>query len=88
MKWQIEFTKVSKKYLKKQQPQISKRIINFLYEKIRKNPRDIGEPLKGQKLGSYWKYRIGSYRVIADIRDNELLILIIRIGDRKEVYKS
>jgi len=88
MKWQIEFTKTTKKFLKKQQPQVSKRIINFLYEKIRKNPRDIGEPLKGQKLGNYWKYRIGSYRVIADIRDNELLIMIIRIGDRKEVYKN
>lgn len=49
------------------------------------NPRSIGEALKG-KLADYWKYRIGDYRVICQIFDKELTILMVAIGDRKDVY--
>jgi mRNA interferase RelE/StbE len=51
------------------------------------DPRTIGEALKGKKLGEFWKYRIGDYCIIASIQDSELLILVVRIGNRRKVYK-
>lgn len=50
------------------------------------NPRSIGKALLGQYKG-LWRYRIGAYRVICDIRDDELIVLAIDIGHRKEIYK-
>jgi mRNA interferase RelE/StbE len=50
------------------------------------NPRSIGQALTGE-LGEFWKYRVGDFRVIAKIEDSRLLILVVRVGDRKEVYK-
>ena len=47
----------------------------------------IGEALKGSRLGVYWKYRVGDYRVIANIEDGALRILVVRIGNRREVYR-
>jgi mRNA interferase RelE/StbE len=51
------------------------------------DPRSIGEALKSSKLGAFWKYRVGDFRIIADIQDNRLLILVVRIGNRREVYR-
>jgi mRNA-degrading endonuclease RelE of RelBE toxin-antitoxin system len=51
------------------------------------DPRSIGEALKGSRLGVYWKYRVGDYRVIANIEDGALRILVVRIGNRREVYR-
>jgi mRNA interferase RelE/StbE len=50
------------------------------------DPRSIGEALKGSKLGAFWKYRVGDYRIIARIEDDALRILVVRIGHRKDVY--
>lgn len=52
------------------------------------DPRSIGEALKGSKLGAFWKYRVGDFRIIADIEDAALRILVVRIGNRKAVYRS
>jgi mRNA interferase RelE/StbE len=51
------------------------------------NPRSIGEALKGSKLGTFWKYRVGDYRIISSIEDLTVRILIVRIGNRRDVYK-
>jgi mRNA interferase RelE/StbE len=51
------------------------------------NPRTLGAALKGFRFGDLWKYRVGDYRIIARIEDELLLILVVRIGDRKEVYR-
>lgn len=51
------------------------------------NPRFIGGPLKGQ-LNEYWRYRIGNYRIILNNKDHELLIVVIQIGHRKQIYKN
>jgi mRNA interferase RelE/StbE len=51
------------------------------------DPRSLGEALKGSKLGELWKYRVGDYRVIADIQDEVICILVLRIGNRRDVYK-
>lgn len=52
------------------------------------DPRSIGEALKGSKLGVFWKYRVGDYCIVASIEDGALRILVVRIGNRKEVYRK
>ena len=58
-------------------------------ERISKNenPRSLGKILTGPKLGSYWRYRVSGYRIICDIQDGQLCVLVIEIGDRKEIYR-
>ena len=52
------------------------------------DPRSIGEPLKGSRLGDFWKYRVGDYRIISNIEDRALRILVVKIGNRREVYRK
>jgi mRNA interferase RelE/StbE len=51
------------------------------------DPRSIGAALKGSVLGNFWKYRVGDYRIIADIEDKVLRIYAVEIGNRKEVFR-
>lgn len=90
MAWKIELDKSAEKELKKLDKQTAIRILKFLHERISKSedPRSIGEALKGSALGDYWKYRVGDCRIIAKIEDGIMKILVIRIGNRREVYKS
>ena len=64
------------------------RILRFLRERVvpLANPRDLGEALTGP-LRTFWKYRVGHYRVIVDIQDDELVILVVRIGHRGSIYR-
>lgn len=89
MAWKLEFDPAAAKELDKLERQVAKRILAFLRSRIilQDDPRSIGEALKGSKLGNFWKYRVGDYRVIAKIEDEEVQILVIRIGNRKEVYR-
>jgi mRNA interferase RelE/StbE len=50
------------------------------------NPRSIGEALHGARFGEFWKYRVGDFRIIAKIEDDRLLILVLRVGHRREIY--
>ena len=63
--------------------------MSFLHERIAslEDARSIGEALKGARLGQLWKYRVGDYRLIASIEDEAVKILVVKIGNRKEVYK-
>jgi mRNA interferase RelE/StbE len=85
----IEFSPVAQKELKKLDHQTAKRILKFLNDRIAPldNPRLIGEALTGSELGSYWKYRVGDWRIIAEIQDKALRIIVVRIGNRREVYR-
>ena len=87
--WRIDFDDAAKKDLKNLDRQIAKRITTFLRERVAtlKNPWNIGEALRGSKLGEFWKYRVGDYRVIASIEDAALRILVVRVGNRKNVYR-
>ena len=66
----------------------ARRILVFLYERVAvlDDPRNIGETLKGSQLNEFWKYRVGNYRVIANIEDSAVRILVVRIGNRRERY--
>ena len=90
MVWRIEFDPRAVKELSKFDRIIQQRIIKVLRECIATlvDPRSIGEALRGEELGRFWKYLIGAYRVICDIRDEDIVILVIRIGDGKEVYEK
>jgi mRNA interferase RelE/StbE len=85
----IEFSPVAQKELKTLDAQTAKRILKFLNDRIAPldNPRLIGEALTGSELGSYWKYRVGDWRIIAEIQDQALRIIVVRIGNRREVYR-
>lgn len=89
MAWRIEIDDKAKKDLARLDKATAKRITTFLRERvlILDDPRSIGEALKGAKLGVFWKYRVGDYRIIASIEDDALRILVVRIGNRKEVYR-
>lgn len=89
MAWQIKFDGSAKKDLAKLDQQVAKRITTFLGERVSKlrDPRSIGEALTGSDLGEFWKYRVGDYRIISKIEDGALRILVVRIGDRKDVYR-
>ena len=65
------------------------RITRFLRERIAplENPRAIGEALHGSRLGELCKYRIGDFRVLASIQDKEVTILVVKVGNRREVYR-
>ncbi|MCO1374698.1 type II toxin-antitoxin system RelE/ParE family toxin (plasmid) [Burkholderia multivorans] len=89
MAYRIEIDPAAERELDKLDREIAKRILRFLFERVAKldDPRSIGEALKGSKLGEFWKYRVGDYRIIADIQDGVLCILVLRVGNRREVYR-
>lgn len=87
--WKIEFEDRAKKELQALDKPVAKRITKFLKERVAPldDPRSIGEQLKGSELGEFWKYRVGSYRIVANIEDQAVRILVLRLGHRKEVYQ-
>ena len=89
MAWLIEIGEDAAKDLRKLDTQVARRITAFLRDRIAvlDDPRSIGEALKGSKLGDFWKYRAGDYRVIADIQDSVVCIEVIRVGNRRDIYK-
>lgn len=89
MAWRVELGEGAKKDLAKLDKSVAKRLTGFIRGRLMRlaDPRSIGEALKGPELGDFWKYRVGDFRVIAAIEDAKLLILVVRIGNRREVYK-
>lgn len=89
MAWRVELANSAAKQLRKLDPQIAKRILTFLRDRVAPldDPRSIGEALRGKELGHFWKYRVGDWRIIADLDDGVMLITVIRIGNRREVYR-
>jgi len=86
--WTIEYAASVRKSVKKLDPQTRLRVRSFLDEKIAvlDNPRRIGKPLTGP-LGGLWCYRLGDYRIVCEIRDKKLVILVVTIDHRREVYR-
>lgn len=89
MAWRVEFAKSAQKDLAKLDAAGRNRVLRFLAERIElgDDPRKLGEALKGPVVGRYWKYRVGDYRIICDLQDELLLVLVIRVGHRREVYR-
>ena len=87
--WQIEFDPDALKELKKLDRTVQVRLVGFLRDRLAPldDPRSIGEALSGARLGSYWKYRVGDWRMVCDILDRRIVVRVLRIGNRREVYR-
>lgn len=89
MAWTIDYTDTALKQLRKLDKQTAKRIVDFMDERIghQQDPRASGKALTGPLLGAFWRYRVGDFRVICDIQDGQLRILVIEVGNRKDTYR-
>ena len=90
MPWTISYTETALKQLRKLDRSIARRLVDFMDERVaaQADPRSTGKALTGPLLGSYWRYRVGDYRIIGAIQDGALTVLVIEIGHRKEVYRG
>lgn len=88
MAWRIKIDPLAQRDLDKLDPQIANRIVSFLHKRVASldDPRSIGEPLKGT-LDSFWRFRVGDWRIIARIEDDVLHVFVVRVGHRRELYK-
>lgn len=89
MVWRIDLSETAQKQLAKLDRPVAQRIGSFLRERVAvlDDPRSVGEALKGSELGEFWKYRIGDWRLICKIRDQQILITVLSLGNRREVYR-
>lgn len=89
MAWTVKVSPVAQQELSKLDPQHARRILKFLHDRLAKleNPRSIGRALQGSRPGEFWKYRVGDFRIICKIEDDQLIVLVVRVGHRKEVYR-
>lgn len=82
----VEYSEDVRKQLKKLDNSVKKRILDYMDEVAKlENPRSRGKMLVGNLLG-LWRYRVGAYRVLCKIIDNTMIICVVDIGHRKEVY--
>ena len=89
MVWIIKYTESSSKQLKKLDRQTALRVLDYMDERVAvvADPRTLGKSLKGPKMGEYWRYRVGDIRVICNILNGQMTVLVIQIGNRREVYR-
>jgi mRNA interferase RelE/StbE len=86
--WRIEITRTAEKQIQKLNRTAQEAIIQFFRERVQtaENPRQLGKPLHGDK-GGLWRYRVGDYRLVCDIQDERITVLVVRVGHRKDVYR-
>jgi mRNA interferase RelE/StbE len=89
MAWRIEYSKAADKEIASLDRQIAQRIVRFMGNRIATldDPRSVGEALAGSELGSCWKCTVGDCRIVADIQDARLVVRVVRLGNRREVYR-
>ncbi|NHC08593.1 type II toxin-antitoxin system RelE family toxin [Azonexus fungiphilus] len=89
MGFEIEFDPAAIDDLKKLDRPVQQRLLGFLRQRVAvlDDPRAIGEALAGSRLGNYWKYRVGDWRIICDIQDRRIVVRVMRIGNRREIYR-
>jgi mRNA interferase RelE/StbE len=87
--WIINYTESALRQLKKLDRPTALRILDYMDERVAlaDDPRILGKSLVGPKLAAYWRYRVGDVRVICNIQDGELCVLVVEIGHRKQVYR-
>ena len=89
MAWNVDFTATARKQLRKIDKKWQSKILDYLEDEIAtlENPQTRGKALAGDKKG-LWRYRVGDYRIICDIIDHEIVILVIIVGHRKDFYSD
>lgn len=88
MAWRVEFTPEAEKQLAKLDKQSAKCITKFLKERVASlnDPGSLGDPLKG-RLREFWRYRVGDYQILCRIEEGKLLVLVVKKGHRRDVYR-
>lgn len=88
MAWAIDYTATAKEQLRKLDKPVAKRIVDFMDERVAaaNDPRQTGKALTGP-LGGLWRYRVGNYRVICEIQDGALRVLVVEVGNRDRIYR-
>ena len=88
MAWAIEYTDAARTHLRRLDRQTAQRTVDYMDQRVSvlENPRELGQALSGP-LGGLWRYRVGDCRVICDIQDQVLRILVVRVGRRDTVYR-
>jgi mRNA interferase RelE/StbE len=86
--WAIEYAASATAQLRKLDKPVARRILDFMDERIAplQDPRSTGKALTGP-LGGFWRYPVGDCRVICDIQDGALVVLVVQVGNRREVYR-
>jgi len=84
--WTVSVSDVAERQLRKLDRPIQRRILDWLDDRIEacKNPRHFGEPLKGD-LAGLWRYRVGDYRILCEIREQEVVVLVLSVGHRRQI---
>jgi len=85
--WQVEFDPRAEKEIASLDKQSQREVIRYLRDRITTDddPRRFGKALRGG-LNGLWRYRVGDYRLVCQLRDHAFIVLVIRVGHRKEVY--
>ena len=87
MSWDYKLTDAAIKQMRKMGAEGRKRIFAYLDANIANcdDPRQFGKALKGD-LGEYWRYRVEDYRILCEIKDEELIVLVVKVGNRRDIY--
>lgn len=89
MTWRIEYTGSARRSIRRLDPQVQRRLRDFLENRLAHldNPRQLGTTLQGTPYQNLWRYRVGNYRIITEIDDDSIRILVVRIAHRREAYR-
>ncbi len=88
MVWTVRISNIAERQLRKLDRPVQKRVLDWLDDRIEgcKNPRHFGEPLRGD-YAELWRYRVGDYRILCEIQDQKVVVLVLTIGHRRQVYQ-
>lgn len=89
MAWRIEYAESVRKSVRRLDRQVQRRLRDFLEVRLVRmdNPRQLGAAMQGSRYHDLWRYRVGNYRIIAEIDDERILILVVRIAHRRDAYR-
>ena len=89
MAWTVDYTETASKQLRKLDKQTARRIVDFMDDRVagQQDPRSTGKALTGPLLGAFWRYRVGDCRIICDLQDGALRVLVVEVGNRRDIYR-
>ena len=85
MTWQIEWDDRARKELRSLDPSVQRKILTYLRERTTENPRSFGKELGGNKAG-LWRYRMEDFRIVCQLKEDKLIVFVVSVGHRKEIY--
>jgi mRNA interferase RelE/StbE len=87
--WTLEIDEKARKQLAKIAPREASRILSYMERRVLllDNPRQLGDALQGSRFEHLWRYKVGDYRIICDIQDHKLVVLVVEIGHRSQIYR-